>query len=93
MNLRLGLIAAFTVTTLAYPIAAMAQQSDPITVTARDDAAEDQVIVCKYEMKTGSRFKEKTCKTKLQWEQMRIQHQKDAEEMFNRPTIETRRGG
>ena len=88
---KTGLIAALGLTAMAYPI--MAQSPEEITVRARDREAEEQVVVCKYQAQPNTRFKSKTCKTKLQWEQMRIQQQRDAEEMFNRPTIETRRGG
>jgi len=87
---KAGLIAALSLTAI-YP--AVAQSPEEITVRARDKEAEEQVVVCKYQAESGTRFKTKKCKTKLQWEQMRIQQQRDAEEMFNRPTIETRRGG
>ena len=90
---KTGLIAALGAAALAIPLVAQAQSSGVITVTARDRDAEEQTIVCKYQPRSNSRLKDRTCKTKLQWEQMRIQNQRDAEEMFNRPTIETRRGG
>ena len=93
MPQRYGMIAVLTAATFICPIAAGAQSPDVITVTAQDREAKEQAVVCKYQAKTGSRFKSKDCKTQLQWEQMRIQQQRDAEEMFNRPTIETRRGG
>ena len=93
MAFRVGLITAFGVAALSSPVAVQAQGSDVITVTARDKEAEEQAIVCKYQAETGTRFKTKNCRTKLQWEQMRIQQQRDAKEMFDRPTVETRRGG
>ena len=56
-------------------------------------ASEDNQIVCKKQAKTGTRHQTKTCRTKLQWEQIRIQSQRELKEMMDRPQIETRRGG
>jgi len=93
MSLRVGSIIAFGVIAMASPVAGQGKESGDITVTARDQEAEEQVVVCKYQANTGTRFKTKNCRTKLQWEQLRIQQQRDAKEMFDRPTVETRRGG
>ena len=50
-------------------------------------------LVCKVEAKTGSRFPTKTCRTKAEWEQIRMQHQRELKEMIDRPKIEINRGG
>lgn len=50
-------------------------------------------VVCKTFQKTGTRFEEKSCRTRTQWEQLRIQQRRDARDFIDRPTIETRRGG
>ena len=88
MTLRVALMAALTVTSIAWPIAVQAQAPEMITVAARDRDAEEQALVCKYQPRSNSRLKDRICKTKLQWEQMRIQQQRDAEEMFDRPMID-----
>jgi hypothetical protein len=48
-------------------------------------------LVCKYQLKTGTRFKERSCRTVKQWEAMREQQRRDAHEMIDRPQVETRR--
>ena len=48
---------------------------------------EENKIVCKAQAKTGTRFKEKDCRTRAQWEELRNQQQLDAREMLNRPVI------
>lgn len=49
--------------------------------------SEENKVVCKSQAKTGTRFKEKDCRTRAQWEELRVQQQRDAEEMINRPKI------
>ena len=70
MSLRVGSIIAFGVIAMASPVAGQGKESGDITVTARDQEAEEQVVVCKYQANTGTRFKTKNCRTKLQWEQL-----------------------
>lgn len=83
MDLHAGLIPGFALAILlnTQPLAAQ---------TARGSA--DEKLVCKTDAKTGTRFKTKICKTRLQWEQMLEQHLRDAREVIDRPQIETRRG-
>lgn len=80
MDLHAGLIPGFALAILlsSHPLAAQ--------------TAADEKLVCKTDAKTGTRFKTKICKTRLQWEQMREQHLRNAREVIDRPEIETRRG-
>lgn len=70
---------------LASPSAA--QRNNPTAAGAHNQ------IVCKYQTKTGTRFKDKTCRTRQQWEELRIQNQRDLKEMVDRVVIEDRREG
>ena len=65
------------------------------TPMARDQtpAYADDKIVCKGETRINSRFKTKVCKTRAQWEELRVQQQLDAKEMVDRPQIDTDRPG
>ena len=71
---------------MMYPAVAASQGSSQDAEGAR--SANENRIVCKYQAESGTRFKSKTCKTKAQWEQMRIQQQRDAEDMFDRPVLD-----
>lgn len=44
-------------------------------------------IVCKYEARTGTRFKKHICHTRGEWERMAAAAQRDAHEMADRPRI------
>jgi hypothetical protein len=67
--------------TAAFPAAASASES-------QDDG---ERLVCKNQAKTGTRFAKRVCRTRDQWEAMRENARRQAEEEFNRRTIETRR--
>lgn len=78
-------ISAILIAAVAVPIPVQAQT--PMTQAAAAQSAEDSRIVCKSEKRPNSRFEDKTCRTKLQWDQIREQHRRDAEEMINGPKI------
>ena len=83
MDLHAGLIPGFALAILL--------NTQPLAGQATQVVADDKVV-CKTDAKTGTRFKTNICKTRLQWEQMREQHLRDAREVIDRPQIETRRG-
>ena len=87
MTLRAGVISSMAVAALSFPIGVLAQSQDTITVTARDREAQEQEVVCKYQAKTGTRFKHRDCRTRLQWDQLSVQSQRDAKEMIDLPKI------
>ena len=49
--------------------------------------ADTDRLVCKYELKTGTRFKERSCKSFKEWEAQREQHRRAAQEMIDTPKI------
>ena len=59
--------------------------------SAGSETKDGAKLVCKREAKTGTRFPKKTCHTRAQWDQIAEQNKRDAQEMINRPIIETRR--
>jgi hypothetical protein len=65
---------------LATPSAA---QLSP-TATAPDSSDR---MVCKSEIRTGTRFKTRNCKTWREWEAIREAHRRAAKEMIDRPVI------
>lgn len=72
--------AVMAVLPLLLPITARA--ADPTTPGADPDR-----LVCHYMMRTGTRFKSKTCRTVAQWEKMTEENRKAASEMIDRPFI------
>jgi hypothetical protein len=42
-------------------------------------------LVCKDKARTGTRFPAKMCRTRAQWEQITLQHRREASEMIDRP--------
>lgn len=55
-------------------------------------AATDKKLVCQYMLRTGTRFKTKTCRTMTEWDKMTEENRKAASELIDRPTISTARG-
>ena len=49
------------------------------TAIDRNDA---EVVVCKTEAKTNTRFGNRTCRTRAEWRIISEQHRKEAQEMF-----------
>lgn len=64
-----------------------AQGVDPVTPPEAARAADDSRLICKSQPQTGSRLQKRTCQTKAQWEEARLQHQRDLKEMADRPLI------
>jgi len=90
MSLRIGLASLLALAVATTPAIAATP------TTAADQAAasaDENKIVCKREARVNSRFKDSVCKTRAQWEEMRIQQRRDAKEWLDRPMIDTRRGG
>ena len=44
-------------------------------------------VVCKNKAKTGTRFPNKTCRTRAEWEKITAQNKRDASEMIDKPAI------
>jgi|KBSSwiStaDraftv2_1062776.scaffolds.fasta_scaffold25622_1 hypothetical protein len=73
---------------LASPAAAQGSTSDQAEISGAPAAAQDtDRLVCKYELKTGTRFKERMCKSFKEWEAQREQHRRAAHEMIDTPKI------
>lgn len=53
----------------------------------------DKKVVCKFEQNTGTRFQTRSCRTIEEWDAIREQQLRAAQDMINRATIDTRRGG
>lgn len=47
--------------------------------------AENNRVVCKTFARTGTRVLDKSCMTRLQWEQLSILQQRELKELANRP--------
>jgi Spy/CpxP family protein refolding chaperone len=56
---------------------------------ADEQRSQDQKkgTICKSQPKTNSRFQERTCYTREQWDKMTQQNKRDAAEMINRPVM------
>lgn len=48
-------------------------------------------LVCKGQTRPNSRFKDKTCRTRAEWDQIREAAKRDAKEWLDQPTINTDR--
>jgi len=48
-------------------------------------AAQDNRLVCKTFARTGTRVLDKSCMTRLQWEQLALLQQRELKELANRP--------
>ena len=62
--------------------------AEPATASIPNGRDLQNKVVCKYELKTGTRFKERSCRTVKDWDAMREQHMRDAKEMAG-PTVNT----
>lgn len=58
---------------------------------ANPRASEENVIVCKYAIKTGTRFKRKTCRTRAQWDAITENSRDTVKDIVDRP--QTKLGG
>ena len=83
-----AVVLIFASMVFASPATAQGSTSDQaeISGTAAPTADNDR-LVCKYELKTGTRFKERMCKSFKEWEAQREQHRRAAQEMIDTPKI------
>ena len=79
-----------TIVSLALASFALSSPSlaQPATAPTPNGPDPQSKIVCKYELKTGTRLKERSCKTVKDWDAMREQHMRDAKEMAG-PVVNT----
>lgn len=81
MSLILALFA------LTLPIA---PQQGNIAPNANAGRADD-AMVCKYQQKTGTRFKRKTCRTRAQWDAISESSKQTMKDTVDRPQIDISR--
>jgi hypothetical protein len=82
MALRIAAI-ALVILSAATPAAAQSEASSSEAARSVDDNR----VICKKEAKTGTRHQTRTCHTKAEWEEIRLQNQRDLKEMVDRPVI------
>jgi hypothetical protein len=82
MNLREGSIFTLAAIYLAVSTAVVGQQFVNTAQAVR--AAADNEVVCRTQARIGSRFHDKTCMTRHQWEHLSQEHQRIFRES-NRP--------
>ena len=58
---------------------------------AADAPADGNKLVCRSIRVTGTRFPTRICHKKADWDRMREQQRRDAEELLNSRVVETRR--
>jgi hypothetical protein len=83
MRNAFGLVLAI----VAAPAIAASTPTGVSGTTTRGPSADGNKIVCKGKPTTGTRFSKSRCLTKAQWEAIAEQQRREAEEMFNKPTI------
>lgn len=59
---------------------------DPAPKPSAEEVAANRVV-CKYEAKTGTRFKKRICHTRAQWDEIAQSAQRKGHEMIDRPTL------
>ena len=89
MILRMGLVSLAALAVAATPAIAAAQAT-AIQASASND---DNKVVCKGETRANSRFKDKVCRTRAQWEELRAQQVRDARDFLDKPKIQSNMGG
>ena len=71
-------IAALAALSLAMPASAAADTPD---------VPNPDKVVCKVKAKTGTRFPNKTCRTRAEWEKITAENKRTASEMIDKPII------
>lgn len=79
--MRIVFMLTAILTPLAVPVQVGAAGSSTAPGTGQDR------VVCREMMRTGTRFKSKTCRTVAQWEKMTEENRKTASELIDRPFI------
>jgi hypothetical protein len=88
MTSHRAVVLIFATLTLPTPATAQGSTSDQAEISgAPAPTADTDRLVCKYELKTGTRFKERSCKSFKEWEAQREQHRRAAHEMIDTPKI------
>jgi len=82
MTSRFVVVVAFA--GLAFSSSAYAEQATA-PAQGQDDA--QSKVVCKSVLRTGTRFKERTCKTVKQWDVAREQQRREASELVDKPLV------
>lgn len=72
-------------------VAAPATAGPPIVVQAQtaNPADPDDKIICRSVLQTGTRFSERKCATKRQWEAQAEEARRAAHDVIDRPQIDT----
>lgn len=70
-------------------LAVPAHAVSPVLAAPSSEPPDDQRIVCKQEVKAGSRFAKRTCKSKAQWDLIAEAHKRSAKELIDRPKVNT----
>jgi len=84
-RIRVGLLATGL---LCLPAVASATSIDVQPATATTTASADaNRVVCRELPKTGTRFNKRECKTAAEWDRARELARRDADEMMNKPRI------
>jgi hypothetical protein len=66
----------------------------PLSTAAAEDrkpARDPNKIVCKSKPRTNSRFQDKICRTRAEWEEIAEASKRDAKELMDAPVINTDR--
>jgi hypothetical protein len=77
-------VVAVALAGLAFSSAVSAEQAGT-PAQSQDDA--QSKVVCKSVLRTGTRFKERTCKTVKQWDVAREQQRREASELVDKPLV------
>ena len=64
----------------------------PAQAQEQKPAKAKDAMVCKYQARTGTRFRTKTCRTRSNWDEMEEAARLQAQEELNKPTISIERG-
>ena len=82
MTSRFVVVVAFAGLALSSAVSA---EQVPAPTQGQDDA--QSKVVSKSVLRTGTRFKERTCKTVKQWDVAREQQRREASELIDKPLV------
>jgi invasion protein IalB len=89
MTFQIGLASLVALAVAATPAIAAA----PTAAGPTSASADDNKMVCKGETRPNSRFKNKVCRTRAEWDQIREEQLRNAREFFDKPKINSTMGG